>query len=250
MSKFFLIELKLWLFLTFLYILIWISYLIKYFIWYFNKIKISKKEIKTEIIEIKEDNQYQDVISVDSPLDIKKLEEIKLEALAYKEKWDLDLYEQKLIEWLSYDPNNLTFLTLLADYYFYQEKYNKALPLIKKILENIDDDKYYYNMAIILIEQGDTEWAKLMLEKALNINKNVKYYLTLAEIYYNQNDILSAINQLKECVLLRPWNVKYLLSIAKLYEELGDEENSKLYYEKVLQFDPMNEIARKKFKSE
>ena len=97
----------------------------------------------------------KDIKTKSSKLDEKiklKLERIKLQAITLKERWDLEWYEKKLLEWLAFDPQNLEFIKRLADLYFSIWKYNKALPFLKKILEiRPEDDKAIWQLWKIII---------------------------------------------------------------------------------------------------
>ena len=42
-----------------------------------------------------------------------------------------------------------------------------------------------------------------------------------------------------------PDDVETLVTLAGLYEEIDDEESSRYIYEKVIELDPQNEVARK-----
>jgi cytochrome c-type biogenesis protein CcmH/NrfG len=60
-----------------------------------------------------------------------------------------------------------------------------------------------------------------LINKAIEINpKNPRYYLSIAEIWYSEENIEEAIKAMKKCVSLRPTNINYLLGIAALYEEI------------------------------
>jgi tetratricopeptide (TPR) repeat protein len=256
------IEVKLWLFLTVFLIwlpFIWLFYKVFYFFWkkFFSLFKryLYKKNLenlKRELSQInngRKNNSNGDLMQRKiSPKIQHKLERIKVQALVLKEKGDLEWYEKKLIEWLSYDPENIEFLWMLGDLYFSLWKYNKALPLLKKILEkDINNDKIIWQIGKIYFEKGDLDTAKLLVEKAIRLKpKNPKYYVTLAEIFYNQENLGKAIQVMETCVKLRPGNINYLLAVADLYEQFGDIKSAKRYYFKVLEYEPTNDLAKEK----
>jgi tetratricopeptide (TPR) repeat protein len=89
--------------------------------------------------------------------------------------------------------------------------------------------------------------AKLFIKRAININnKNPKYYVTLAEIHYSEDNMVGSIDAMEKALKLRPHNVNYLLSLASLYEEVGNLDMAKKYYFKVLEIEPGNELAKSK----
>ncbi len=70
------------------------------------------------------------------------LESIKYAALSHKERWKLDLFEKKLVEWLAIDPNSNDFLKMLGDHYFESWNLVKAITILKKIInEEWDNHK-------------------------------------------------------------------------------------------------------------
>lgn len=203
-----------------------------------DDIKISNK------IEEKEKDRKQELHEITQ----KKIEKLRYQAMSLKEKWELNKYEQKLIEWLSYDKDNQDIIWLLADYYFSIWKHKKALPLLKKILEkNSQDHKSIWQVWQIYLEREDFETAKLLISKAIFLkNDNPRYYVSMAEIMYNLEKINEAIEYMENAVKLRPQNINYLLATASLFEDIGSTENAKKFYFKVLEIEQTNEIAKEK----
>jgi len=208
-----------------------------------NDTKDKSSEIKSEVIgeEKKELNLKQK----------KMLEKVKFEAIGLKKEWKLELYEKKLIEWLALDPDNMEFNQLLADLYFTIWNHNKALSLLKRLIE---DDPQNHNairqIGEIYLITGDFETAELLVEKAIGLKpSNPKYYISLVEVFYNTNRRVEAINIMEKVVRLRPTNANYVYTLASLYEESWDMENAKKYYFRVLECEPSNEKAKKKLKN-
>ncbi|MBS8121600.1 tetratricopeptide repeat protein [Candidatus Vampirococcus lugosii] len=203
-----------------------------------DDIKISNK------IEEKEKDRKQELHEITQ----KKIEKLRYQAMSLKEKGELNKYEQKLIEGLSYDKDNQDIIGLLADYYFSIGKHKKALPLLKKILEkNSQDHKSIWQVGQIYLEREDFETAKLLISKAIFLkNDNPRYYVSMAEIMYNLEKINEAIEYMENAVKLRPQNINYLLATASLFEDIGSTENAKKFYFKVLEIEQTNEIAKEK----
>jgi tetratricopeptide (TPR) repeat protein len=89
-----------------------------------------------------------------------------------------------------------------------------------------------------------------MVEKAIELKQNdPKYYTTLVEIKYNQNNLEDSINIMEKVVKLRPSNIGYMEVIAKLYEDINDKINAKKYFFKILEIDPLHEKAKQKVKN-
>ncbi len=268
----FALEVKIWLILSWIIITVPIIYIFKrYFLNFFKILKTiwhkiehrkNLKNIKETLIEKTSDEKisqesYEDtkiteedeqIATSNKELLTKKLERIKYQAISLKEKWELDKYEQKLVEWLSYDSDNMDITKMLADYYFSTGYHKKALPLLKKILEKESNNhKAIWQIWQIYLEKEDLETAKLLISKAIYLkNDNPKYHVSMAEVMYSMEEAKEAIWYMENAVKLRPYNLNYLLATASLFEDIWENENSKKYYFKVLEIDPTNELAKEK----
>jgi len=196
-------------------------------------LKDEKKE-QTEYKKIKYDKKVQN--------------KILLLAEQYKNKWQFDLYEKKLIEWISICPWQSIFEKKLAKYYTYINNNKKAIPLLKKAIENDNmDHEAIWQLWEIYISQWEFDNAEIFIKKSINIAKDrPKYYISLVEINYNKQDMESAIANMKKAIQLRPNNVNYILTIAKLYESIWDLKIAKRHYFDVLEIEPSNLDAKKK----
>jgi len=201
--------------------------------------KISEKEMETYVDE--------------RDLFIKKkkiIEKITYDALVLRKEWKLEEYEKKIIEWLAINSEDKDLNRLLADLYFNVGNHKKALSLLKKIVElDGQDHKAIWQIWEIYLTSWDFETSELLIEKAITINpNNPKYYISMVELLYNTDRKKDAIEEMEKVIKLRPTNSVYMLTLADLYEELWDLDNSKKYYFRVLEFEPSNEKAKKKLK--
>ncbi len=178
----------------------------------------------------------------------KILEKIRYEAVLCKEKWKIDDFEKKLVEWLAIDPHNLELNQMLADLYFTLGNYKKSLTLLKKIIEiEPQDHKAIWQIGEIYLSKWEFETAELLIEKAIDIKpSNPKYHISMVEIYYNTDRKDLSVDTLEKVVKLRPANVPYALALADLYFELGDMESAQRYYFRVLEYEPSNVKAKAK----
>ncbi|UFX83442.1 tetratricopeptide repeat protein [Candidatus Absconditicoccus praedator] len=260
------LEIKLWLILTFIVLSVPVFLLVKKYILsayhiiknIYQKFEYKKnlENIKKEIIEKSNQQKNTSQESTQDPntkkenqeLLNKKIERIIYQAKFLKEKGQIESYEQKLIEGLSYDNENIDLLKMLSDLYFSLGNNKKALPLLKKVLEkDANDHKAIWQVGQIYFEKEDFQTAKLLINKAILLkNDNPKYHVSMAEIMYSLDDIEESINYMENAVKLRPHNINYLLAIASLLEEIGDKNEAKKYYFKVLESDQTNELAKSK----
>ncbi|MBU0626371.1 tetratricopeptide repeat protein [Patescibacteria group bacterium] len=90
----------------------------------------------------------------------------------------------------------------------------------------------------------------MLIEKAIAINpSNPKYYMSMVELLYNTDRKREAIEVMEKVVKLRPTVASYLLTLADLYNEVGDTDNAQKNYFRVLEYEPNNEKAKKKLKN-
>ncbi len=80
----------------------------------------------------------------------------------------------------------------------------------------------YYEMAQIVLSNGDLKDGKKYIKKAISINeKNVWYLTMLASVYYRDKDLDSAIIYYQKAVKLFPERKNLELTLGKLYSEDG-----------------------------
>lgn len=178
------------------------------------------------------------------------LNKLRTEALRAKEKGQIDVYEKKLIEWLSLEPEYPEFLTMLADHYFHTNHYKRALSLLKRLLSSDKTNhRAMWQMGEIYLSHGDIKTAEIMIEQAVKYQQNNPRYLySLVDIKYNTDKVDDAIYLMERILKLRPTNVEYLIATAMLYEQQEDFDRARRYYATVLEYDPDNHTAKHKMK--
>lgn len=172
----------------------------------------------------------------------KNLQKLKYEAVLCKQRNDLAGYEKKLIEGLILDPTDIDIFRQLADFYFSEWKYTKALSMFRKILVFDPQDHHaLWQIGEIYIEQWSYEDAQIFVEKALSLSPdNPKYYISLIDISIAKNELSQALVYLEKIVGLRPRNISYLMALGEMYEKLWRKEDAKMTYFKVLEVDPLH----------
>jgi tetratricopeptide (TPR) repeat protein len=96
---------------------------------------------------------------------------------------------------------------------------------------NPESDAAYYQMAQILSSTGDIVNGKQFVEKALSINhKNIWYLIMLAEIYYHEKNIDSAIIYYEKAVKFFPDRERVKLTLGNLYSENSDYKKANEIY--------------------
>ena len=121
-------------------------------------------------------------------------------------------------------PSIYKYNSLLADYYFHEMKYKKALEFYisanrnypYELTNNINLAKSYYR-------SGDFENAILYMNKYTEVDKkNVDAYKLAGQIYYDKGDMQQSINYLTKAVYIENRRLDILMARGKSY--LGNEE--------------------------
>lgn len=182
----------------------------------------------------------------------KHIQKIRYDATILKQRNDILGYEKKLVEWLTFLPNDIDFEKQLADLYFHQGKYKKAQSLLKKIIdENPEDHNALRQMWEISTEdklKNDDAFAYLQQAYIL-CDDNPKYAYSLAQWYYDHQDFESALPLLEKVTKLRPTNIDYLVSLSHLQHKMWDREGAKNSILRALELDPMNVTLKNYLKS-
>jgi predicted Zn-dependent protease len=96
-----------------------------------------------------------------------------------------------------------------------------ALKYLEQCIKiNPNSDAAYYEMAQIVIGNGDVKDGKKYAKKALSIdNRNFWYLTMLASLYYQEKDIDSSIVYYEQAVKFFPENENLQLTLGNLYSE-------------------------------
>jgi tetratricopeptide (TPR) repeat protein len=96
-----------------------------------------------------------------------------------------------------------------------------ALKYLEQCIKiNPESDAAYYQMAQILISNGDIKNGKKYAAKALEISKENIWYLSMtAELYYREKNIDSAIILYEKAVKYFPEKENLKLTLGNLYSE-------------------------------
>ena len=93
---------------------------------------------------------------------------------------------------------------------------------------NPESDAAYYQMAQILLANGDVGNGKRYANKALSIDeKNLWYIILIAGLYYQEQDLDSAIIFYEKAVKFYPEKESLLLTLGNLYSENKDYDKAK-----------------------
>ena len=123
-------------------------------------------------------------------------------------------------------PLDHTIISQLADVLMKQAKWNEALRLLQRLLNNSTSTKEkalaYYNLGIIYTELKDWQNAKINLERAHELDSlSSDAVVALGDVYFNDGRPEKAIAKYREALRLNPENTKIHRALTKLYLDLG-----------------------------
>jgi predicted Zn-dependent protease len=142
---------------------------------------------------------------------------------------------------LKQEVKNKTYDSVRFDYFFVEAVKQKLMGNSGEALErlelclriNPESDAAYFQKAQIAMGLGDRAHAKIYARKAYAIAPdNFWYLMMLAGLYYNDNNIDSAIIYYERASTLFPEKEDVLLMLGNLYSESGKYENADEVYKK------------------
>ncbi len=134
---------------------------------------------------------------------------------------------------------------LLMYSYAAMEQYEKAIKQCLEILEEIEDDEIYYNMADYYMNLGDPISAIETYLKIKNISDKYDINFHIADAYSRLYNYHKAIDYLNKCED-KETNIDIIYGFADCYNNLGNKEESIRYIKKALEIEPDN-IAYQEF---
>jgi tetratricopeptide (TPR) repeat protein len=131
--------------------------------------------------------------------------------------------EEKIIKPENYDEASYSYFYVEAVKQKLLGNIGDALKYFEQCIKiNPESDASYYQMAQIVLLNGDVKDGKRFIKKAIDINENNVWYLTmLASIYYQQKDLDSAIVYYEKAAELFPDKKNLKLALGNLYSEDG-----------------------------
>jgi len=138
------------------------------------------------------------------------------------------------------------------DYYFIEAVKQKLMGNIGEALQrleqclkiNPESDAAYFQKAQLLVGLGDNAQGKVFAIKAHTLDPdNFWYLMMLAGLYYNDQNIDSAIIFYEKAVVLYPDRDDLLLNLGNLYSESGKYDNADLIFKRFDQKYGLNETS-------
>jgi len=120
-----------------------------------------------------------------------------------------------------------------------------ALKYLEQCIKiNPESDAAYYQMAQIVISNGDIKNGKHYVAKALSIDvENIWYLMMLARMYYQEHDLDSAIIYYEKAVRYFPEKEDLKLTLGNLYSENHSFEKAKAIFDSLEEKFGINETT-------
>ena len=147
-------------------------------------------------------------------------------------------------EALDIEPDNVLALTFMALNKLVLNQLDASKEYIMKALKiNPEHEYIQFCAGRILYARKEFEEAKNYLIRAIEQNPDIETQNTLALTYYELGEYESALNIFNNLIAKKPDNISVLMSIARCYEGLKDNDNALKYLDKVVTIFPEDEEA-------
>ncbi len=147
-------------------------------------------------------------------------------------------------EALDLEPENVLALTFMALNKLILNQLDAAKDYIMKALKiNPNHEYIQFCAGRILFARKEFDEAKHYLIHAVEQNPDIETQNTLALTYYELGEYASAINIFKNLLAKKKDNISLLMSLARCYEGLKDNDKALEYLDKVVTIFPEDEEA-------
>ena len=179
-------------------------------------------KISLKLREYQEAKRYLELVTV-------KANVLALRAECDYNLGDLGIALEQLQRSLEMDPFQRDAILLTGTIQVQDKQYNQAIGTILKGLEsNPKDDQLMYKLAEAYRGVGDS--------------KNAEKYIALSDELRQKRERFSKLNT---DAIAEPTNIEMRFELGQLAEEIDKPELAVIWYQAVLQLDPMNEEAAK-----
>lgn len=155
--------------------------------------------------------------------------------------------EKILVSVLAQDETNLDAMIFLASLYLKRKQYSRAEVLYRELCELQKYKKAgpLSNLAFCLFEQNKLNEAIQFYQKAMHLEPdNVKRYSNLGQVLFVTKQLPEAIEMFKKASKLAPRDTEILFMLADSLRENRSMKQAYETYNKILNYEPYNAIAR------
>jgi len=143
-------------------------------------------------------------------------------------------------------PENMWYKLFLADVYDKASKFDGAADIYKQMIEKYPDVEYhYFKYAYYLVKDNKQEEAIKVynkIEKNFGLNEEVTR--RKHSLYLGTGDVKNAAKEIQLLIDSDPEKIKYHHLLADFYTSIGEKEQAKKVYTKILELDPLDAKAK------
>ena len=179
-----------------------------------------------------------------------KIVEILRKEAIYYERWDYEKAKNLIIEWLALDKFHKHLNLELANIYNKQREYIKSEYIYRELIENQKEDfdllkKLWFVLALQKKYKDSIRVYKEALEKKPNDPGIIDI---LSDLTYEIEDYEWTIKYAMQYLKDKPRDIEKLQLQAFSLDQLWDNEDAILTYEKILELQPYNDDVKKRIK--
>jgi tetratricopeptide (TPR) repeat protein len=204
------------------------------------------------------EREYKRITHRDLSSEVKKskvLEDLLGNAKTYLSQDEYGKAEEVLIDALALNDHHRETYFLLVRAYQGKRELDHAKETLEYLLRltHHEDPKVYQGLAEISAERGNLKEAEEDYLRSISLDENnYVYYLQLADIYKDLEELDKALEAAKKSLILAPNNPKILDFLVEISILLQDREQANDYLDRLLEVNPDNnkiDVLRKKIET-
>jgi len=161
------------------------------------------------------------------------------EAIKYHQSGELEKAEIAYKNILGSDPDNTNVLYFLGILYYQKQNYPDAIRYTGKATELYPTADNYFNLANIYFDSNDIDSAILNYENALRLKPDyVPAYNSLASAYQEKREFDRAMEYLAKSLEINSNYPETYFNLGNIFEDKGEIDRAIQCFRKVLELDP------------
>jgi tetratricopeptide (TPR) repeat protein len=164
------------------------------------------------------------------------------------EKGDYETAEKDFLQVLAFDNDHLDANLKLGLLYLHQENLPRAEFFFQKLMDLKESPVYCSNLALVLYQQNRLPESAQLYERAIEMdNKRPGRFVSLAHVYDELGERKKSLKAYEAASQLEPRNLDYLMVLVDYYEQFSLTDDLQRTLKRILELDPYNEEILKKW---
>ena len=192
------------------------------------------------------EREYRRIIHKDLSSEVKKskaIEDLLTNAREYLDQAEYAKAEEVLIDALSLNDQHVEAYFLLSRAYQGKKELDHARETMEYLLRitHNEDPKVFEQLAALSMARGNLKEAEAEYLRSISLDENnYRYYLELAGVYRDMEELANAMEAAKKSLLLAPNNPKVLDFLIELAIEQKDANQAEQYLDRLIEVNPDN----------